>query len=484
MPEYPKLDALRKKDATAVAVPAAGPATSVNSMLNANPLEIKKIKRRRSRRTALRVTILSLALLVVASTVFSARMLTSGAGLFGDNNGQGFFASLRSLFGDTDPLTGEKQDRVNFLLLGHGGEGHDGPNLTDTIIVASLKPSTKEVAMLSIPRDLLVPIDAFGQNKINSAFATGEEGQYPGGGVRLTTEVVEEITGLSIPYYLVIDFKGFEKIVDEFGGVDVDVPREFYDYWHGIQYDAGPTHFDGEEALFFVRARYVEGPEGGDFARAARTQLVLKSLRDKALKLNPITDLGTITSLLDSVGDHVRTNIQIGEMKRLYELASDINVDTIKSRVIDEGETGLVYGTSVSLGGVNVSVLAPNDPSFSEIQNYAEHVFDPLPPAAENATLEIQNGTATPGIAATLSTSLKTSAEVVSVTDADSDDYQSTFIVDNTDGKMPETLKQLLDELSDLGVEARVVTNTRYPNESSADLLLVLGEDYVDCCIF
>ncbi len=481
MQEYPSLDALRKKDATAVAATAPS-GSSVSSMLNANPLEIKKIKRRKGRRTALRVTVLSLALLVVASTVFSARMLTSGAGLFGDDNGQGFFASLRSLFGDTDPLIGEKQDRVNFLLLGHGGEGHDGPNLTDTIIVASLKPSTKEVAMLSIPRDLLVPIGDLGQNKINSAFATGEEGQYPGGGVQLTTETVEELTGLDIPYYVVIDFRGFEKIVDEFGGVEVDVPREFYDFLHGIQYDAGPTHFDGEEALYFVRARYVEGPEGGDFARAARTQLVLKSLRGKALQLNPVTDLSTISSLLNSVGEHVRTNVQIGEMKRLYELASEINVDTIKSRVIDEGETGLVYGTSVSIGGVNVSVLSPNDPTFAEIQAYAERMFDALPPAAENATLEIQNGTTTTGIAATLSNTLTTSAEIVAVSDADTDDYQASFIVDNTDGKMPETLKQLLDELSELGIEARVVTSTRYPNQSSADLLLVLGEDYVDCC--
>jgi len=478
MTKYPELNALRKKDAKqAVASAASGkPATSMAQ----NPLAVKKIKKRKSRRTVLRVAVLVLALFFVTSSVFAARMLTVGGGLFNDDS-DGFFSQLRALFGNTSPLIGESQDRVNVLLLGRGGEGHDGPNLTDTMILASIRPSTNDVALLSIPRDLYVEIPNFGYNKLNSAFALGEDYDYPGGGARLATETIEQITEQEIPYYVTIDFTGFEQIVDELGGINVDVPRPFYDNLHDLEYDAGQTRFDGAAALYFVRARYVDGPEGGDFARAGRTQLIGLAIRDKALELNPVADIATITGLLQNVGDHVRTNLNPAELRRVYELAHEIPVDGIQTRVIDDAETNLLYGDTGQIGGINVSVLKPNDSTFGEIQRYALGMFDPLPPEDENAILEIHNGTEEVGIAGAFADSFELSLQIAGVDNANRSDYDQTFIVDTTDGEKPTSLGLLESYLEDLGLtDVRVVGTERYSSFSAADFIVVLGKDYLN----
>ncbi|MFH0830983.1 MAG: LCP family protein [Parcubacteria group bacterium] len=480
MTRYPSLHALRKKDAqSAVAAVAQATTKPKAASLASNPLIVKKLKKTRRSRTTLKVIVVAAALMFVSGTVFGARMLTVGNGFFG-NQSDGFFAQLRALFGDSRPLIGEGQDRVNILLLGIGGEGHDGPNLSDTIIVASLKPSTHEAAMLSLPRDLYAEIPGYGHNKLNAAFALGEESGYPGGGAQLATETIEEITGLDLPYYTVVDFKGFEKIIDDLGGLDIDIPRAFYDNLHAIQYDAGPHHFSGKEALYFVRARYVDGSEGGDFARAARTQLVAKQLQQKALALNPVADLGTITSILQNLGDHVRTNLQPAELRRLYELIHELSLDNVRNKVVDEAETGLVAGGGADIGGLNVSVLLPTDATGQAIKDYAANVFEKEPPKPEDATLEVQNGTATPGTAATFDTTVTLEIPILSVTNADQSDYEETFIVDNTDGSVPIALQSLQDKLGVFGIEAQVIPIAHYPNQSAADLILVLGQDYAD----
>jgi LCP family protein required for cell wall assembly len=477
MTGYPSLNALRNKDAKqAVAIATGERRTSVAG----NPLEIKKIRRRRSRRTALKVFVVAIALFLISGTVFGARMLTVGSGVFNGDGSDGFFAQLKALFGDAQPLIGENDDRVNFLLLGKGDDSHDGALLTDTIIVASLKPSTKEAAMLSIPRDLFVNVPNFGQSKINGAYAFGEQAGTPGGGAEVARETVEEITGLDIPYYVVVDFKAFEKIVDDLGGIDVTIEEPFYDYLHAIQYDAGEEHFTGQQALYYIRGRYIEPAAlAGDFHRAERTQALLARLYDKGKQLNPVSDLTKITGILSSLGDHVRTNLTPAELRRVYEIAGAISIDQIRSRVIDDGETGLVYGNSIPVGGINMSVLSPNDPTFGEIQAFAAAMFEAEPPAAENATLEIQNGTETVGVASSFSESFS-ELEVLSVTNADDSDYDETFIVDNSDGKVPQSLALLLEALAKVGLEPRVLSAARYPNQSSADLILILGADYAD----
>jgi len=126
-------------------------------------------------------------------------------------------------------LVGKKDDRINILLLGMGGPGHNGPYLTDTIITVSIKPSTGHIAMISIPRDLGVDIPDYGKQKINHANAYGEAKQE-GAGAIYATKVIEDTFDITIPYYVRVDFQAFKEIIDNVGGVKIDVETSFTDH--------------------------------------------------------------------------------------------------------------------------------------------------------------------------------------------------------------------------------------------------------------
>ncbi len=476
MNNYPRLNNLRKKDADRVVSMAAANDQN-NSSIATNPLAIKKIKRKHGQKNVARVLVLVAALLVVGLTIFGARLLTNGS-IFGKSGQANFFGQLKSIFGDGQPLIGENQDEVNFLLLGIGGGQHDGPNLSDTIVIGSIKPSTKQVSLMSLPRDLFVEIPGFGYSKLNSAFALGEENGYPGGGAALARKTIEPIVGLDLPYYVVADFDGFKKIVNDLGGLDIEVHRDFYDNLNRINYEKGMHHFDGEQALYFVRARYANGPEGNDFARAGRTQQALLALRDKALKLNMVSDIGKVTGLIKSLGDHVRTNLTPGEMRRVYSLTNGLNLSQIQTKVIDDAKTGLLYSGRQTMGGVSVFVLMPNDSSFSEIQSFVSKRFEAEPPEPEDASVEIQNGSDTVGIAGSFSNNFSLNLRVTGVANASQSDYQTTFIVDNTGGEVPIALELIKQYLKDKGLDGvSVISNSVYENTSPADIIIVLGQD-------
>jgi len=131
-------------------------------------------------------------------------------------------------FVDGNELKGEENDRVNILLLGIGGEGHEGPQLTDTIIFASYQPSTEKMGLMSLPRDMSVPIPGYGYRKVNHANAFGEL-DGTGSGPILASSVIGEVLDEEIPYYVRIDFNGFADIIDDMGGIDVYVEKGFTD---------------------------------------------------------------------------------------------------------------------------------------------------------------------------------------------------------------------------------------------------------------
>src|SRR3989344_5610691 len=125
----------------------------------------------------------------------------------------------------TDSGLESDNGRTNVLLLGIGGMGHEGPDLTDTIILASVDKDAKDVVLISIPRDLWVPNLAA---KINSAYAYGQEKQN-GQGLDLAKKTVSTLLGLPVHYAFRIDFDGFIRGVDLVGGLDIDVENSFAD---------------------------------------------------------------------------------------------------------------------------------------------------------------------------------------------------------------------------------------------------------------
>ncbi|MBX4204931.1 MAG: LCP family protein [Candidatus Doudnabacteria bacterium] len=277
-------------------------------------------------------------------------------------NKKSIFTRIGGLFISNDkPLAGEDSGTVNILLLGIGGEGHDGAYLTDTMIVASLKLETDEVVLTSIPRDWLVTIPNHGLNKINAVYAYGlqDNPKDPDAPGRAAIAAAEKVTGFTIPYYAIVDFKGFVQAVDHVGGVDVTVDRTFSDatfpndfpydtkgYLSPVTFTKGPAHLNGREALIFARSRHSSNfEEASDFARSERQKKILVSLKDKLLNLN-IGNLSTLNNLLSDFSDNFRTNLEAYELLRLSKIAKDISGENVYSLALEPQGT-LICDTTI-----------------------------------------------------------------------------------------------------------------------------------------
>ncbi|MBI4099570.1 LCP family protein [Candidatus Microgenomates bacterium] len=249
--------------------------------------------------------------------------------------------------------------QTNILLLGIGGPEHDGPNLTDTMIVASFKlpiddktaSATPAVNLISLPRDIY--LDSLG-GKINTAYAVGFE-KGPDVGLVMAKATVSEVTGLPIHYVVVVDFSVFEKIVDIVGGVDVTVEREFTDKeypldgkendqcggdpefkcrYETIQFSAGFQHMDGATALKFVRSRHADGDEGTDFARAKRQQLVLAALKAKLFSGNLLLSPSRILEIYNQLKTHINTDLSPNEANQIINVALKFRQAQFKNVVL------------------------------------------------------------------------------------------------------------------------------------------------------
>ena len=213
---------------------------------------------------------------------------------------KGFLSAIKNfLFKPNNVMDGQKEDKINILVMGMGGANHDGGYLSDTNIIISIKPSTNEVAMISIPRDMSVDIEGYGWTKINFAHAYGEM-KKKGYGGEFARKTFEKNLNIQIPYYFTVDFQAFADIINAVGGVTVDVPRSFIDYsypdnnygYQTVNFQQGIQEMNGDRALIFSRSRHGTNGEASDFARAKRQQLVIAALKEKLLSagtyLNPI----------------------------------------------------------------------------------------------------------------------------------------------------------------------------------------------------
>lgn len=392
---------------------------------------------------------------------------------------------IRQLVHSADrTLEGERDDRINILLLGMGGAGHDGPFLTDTIMLASIKPSTKQIALLSIPRDLAVPIPGFGWYKVNSANAYGEKAEAGSGG-ELASKAIASQFDMPIHYYLRLDFKGFVKLINDLGGIDVYVDRSFVDSTYPtdvdgevteISFDKGWQHMGGDVALKFARSRHGGNSEGSDFARAARQQKILQAVKSKVFSLGTLRSPTKITAVFDALKDNVRTNLTPWEMLAAARLASTLDTENIITEVLDDSPDGMLAPV---IGTDGAYLLAPKK-NWDEIRKFASDIFiqgatAEIPPAPP-LKVEVQNGTFIRGLAAQTAIQLEEKGfEVVKTGNAEARDRDTTIIYDLSDGSRTEELKKLRELLN-----ADVVKYLGAPTaqaEGDVDFLVVLGTD-------
>lgn len=377
----------------------------------------------------------------------------------------------------------QKKERVNILLLGiDQREDQYGPWRTDTMIVLTIDPENMTAGMLSIPRDLWVPIPGYSENRINTAHYTGDLKKFPGGGPALATKTVQYNLGITIHYYVRVNFSGFIKAIDTIDGIDIYVEKEIDDPLYpdnAYGYDplyipAGLQHMDGELALKYARTRH----SGSDFDRLQRQQQVIMAVRDKVLRFELLPQLlPKLPELLKTVGDAVQTDLQLKEMLNLVQLASQIDDEHIKTAVIDSSmtvDTTTPNGAQVLIPRRD-EIRAVVDEIFAEPVQVAEEEIeeDKAKLAEEGAKIIVHNGSTAGNLAAQTSAFLKEHGlQVVEFGNAERFDYPTTTIVDFT-GK--EYTVQYLARLLNIS-EDNIQPFTG--SHSEIDIRLIIGADF------
>lgn len=446
-----------------------------------------------------------LIFLLMFFVVFTSEILVS------DQSSTSWFSNLPVLKqikdyvqGADKKLKGEENDRINILLLGMGGKKHEGGYLTDTLILASLEPSTKKVAMISIPRDLAVPVEGMGLQKINSINAYAENKESGSGGIAIS-QAVSDLLNIPIDYYIRIDFEGFINVIDEIGGVTVEVENSFDDYSYPVSgreddpnYDSryehlhiekGQQDMDGDLALKFARSRHAAGIEGSDFARARRQQKIIEAVKDEVISVNMLLRPITINNIVNQMQDHVSTNLKVWEMLKLWNTFKDIKNENIINKVLNNSSSGLLVD-SVSPAGAYV--LIPRSGDFSEIQYLVNSVFSDAPRekktevTKEKATVEVKNGTWINGLASKVALDLeKYGFTIARIGNSSRRNITKSVIYDLTYGEKKESLTVLHDKTKadvSLGLPQWLVDEisqevSEEKNPIKPDFILIIGQD-------
>jgi LCP family protein required for cell wall assembly len=238
------------------------------------------------------------------------------------------------------------------LLLGSDNDGKFGPSgrsvnvLTQSMILVRVDPAADRVTMLSIPRDLYVPLSGGGENKIDSA--------YGDGGVGEAIATVEEDFDVQIDHYVWIGLQGLVDLIDDVGGIDIvtshPVLDDFYpgdltssdpNSYARVAVLPGPQHMDGEQAMEYVRSRHDD--ISSDLGRTVRQQQVLVALRQKISQMS----VGDIPRLASALSDEVLTDVPLTQFPSLLGLAQDIGAGQIQHVFLTEFSSATVDGEDV-----------------------------------------------------------------------------------------------------------------------------------------
>ena len=384
-----------------------------------------------------------------------------------------------------DPWDGSS--RVNVLILGldyRDWLADEEIPLSDSMMLVTFDPVNMTAGMLSIPRDLWVEVPGFGKHKLNQAYFFGEAANLPGGGPELAKRTVEGFLGTTIDYYLVLDFYSFIEFIDLIDGVLISVTDyQVIDLFgsSGKMYlkpeDGEFQSLNGHEALSYARYRDAEGL---DFDRSRRQQEIVFAIRDKVLKPEWQTYLiSHYEEVWDIFKDSVKTNLSLDEIVKLGFAVKDVDLDNIKTGVIDFGPPSMVIPTKSQDG---LDILVPITPNIRILR---DEIFSINPLAApsfiegelleilieENATVAIYNGTYTAGLASLTQAYLESFGINVTLI---GDGVLTAYTTIYTNGKVPYTLQYLVDDMHIMTNNIKVSS----PFDLSADVEIILGNDW------
>jgi len=389
--------------------------------------------------------------LKVISAILLLSLLSAGVGgyiFLKSLNPSDSFLMQRS----SENTNSETIQKINILVLGVDETSPTDPKRSDTMILLSYNPKTNKAYILSIPRDTMIKLDKYGTQKINAA--------YPIGGPQLAMDTVSQLIGEPVDYYVKIGYEGFKQLVDDLGGVEMNVPVDMnYDDYAGnlhIHLKKGVQLLDGEKALQLVRFRH--GYAEQDLERVKVQREFLLAMFEKAK--NPSTSL-KIHRILKTINQYVETNIPPVTMLKYADYILKLDKENIK--------TATLPGTPQYVNGIAYYITDPQE--IQEfIANLDRNVDDKTNEVAvnKNIKIEVLNGGGIPGAAAKTADLLKQQGyDVVKIGNVIGTTYNTTQIINRTDNKeIVENLKKILKN-------AIVVEDTNA--NSNVDVTIILG---------
>ncbi|KKP39897.1 MAG: cell envelope-related transcriptional attenuator [Candidatus Peregrinibacteria bacterium GW2011_GWF2_33_10] len=403
-------------------------------------------------------------------------------------------------------------NHTNFLLVGVGGDDHDGENLTDVLKIISIDHSNKYISMVSIPRDLWVKTPEFKGTKINELFALEKtQTDNEAMAIDFLAKEIEKLSGINIHYKIKIDFQSFKNAVNALGCVHIDIPEAIYDPTYPkdgtygfdpFKINTGPQCIDGETALKYARTRHTTA--GGDFSRSERQVLLIKAIKDEALSSGVLLSPTKLTKLYATFKQDVYTDLNLDELVYLAKIAPKFNSNNIMSVNINDAPYeagGFLYappqgnynGAFVFVPSYNALGKFSSAEIYNEIKIFINFFVYQSATYEAKTPLHILNGTKTPGLAGDLLYTLsryglkvarygnafEVSMENTIIYFRPSYDEQGNLIEENF-LKNP-LINYLQNFLPPFTVQSSVGTAYDQNNfDTKAKYIIVLGQDFVD----
>ena len=374
-----------------------------------------------------------------------------------------------------EPLKTDKNGRTNILAFGTSGFDmsgeeyggvHDGAQLTDSIMVISLDQATGDVAMLSLPRDLKASPTCTATGKINEVYwCNNMDNENEQAGAEALMTEIGDILGIDFQYYAHLNWGSLIQIVDTLGGIKVTLDEDINDY---LKFDAGVEYtLDGIQAITLARMRY--GTANGDFSRGASQQKILIGIKDKVLEKGlSITDL---LGLASTLGDNLRTNFSIEEMKTLAHLASSFDFNNMRQISLIEPEPLMTTGT---INGISYVLPSAGVGNYHAIQNYVAKMFSSDPRSYEDYTIFVLNATETPGLASAEKSTLKEAGyNNIYINDAPEGEYSEGYTLYALTDTAPGTLRLLEGQYN---TAAKSTTELPSNISSDYDFIVIIGD--------
>jgi len=328
--------------------------------------------------------------------------------------GQGNVLDLLTFTEETyEPLKTDANGRTNILAFGtsgynmEGDEGngtHDGAQLTDSIMMISINQETGDIVMLSLPRDLKASPTCTATGKINEVYwCNGGSGaasiEQEVAAANALMDEVGSILGVDFQYFAHLNWGSLVYIVDTLGGITVTLDEDILDYyWTGAVFEAGvPYTINGEQALGLARARH--GTTGGDFSRGSSQQKILIGIKDKVFEKK--LSISDILGLAGTLGDNLRTNFSLSEMKTLAHLTQEFDLNSTRQVALVDYDKNIYYMTTGMINNISYVLPSAGVGNYSAIQAFVAKNLSNDPRDYEEPTILVLNATETMGLAST-----------------------------------------------------------------------------------